>query len=178
MDAHEAASILGVHPGAPLADVRAAYLRAARAAHPDLAPPGARADAEAAFKRVGLAYARLTAAGGGAPVAWATAAARAGGAAGPSRATSFSNVAIALALSVPLAFAGVTVARSSTARGGGVTGVAAAVGRPDGLWQPPVNEFLADGRRARTAPPRWSRWSRWGWGPADPLPKGEASRGG
>ena len=172
MHHHEAASVLGVHPGAPPDAVRAAYLRAARAAHPDLASPSDRAAAEASFKRVAQAYALMTRQRGGGTVEWAAAAA----ATAPRRATSFSNVAVALALSFPLAFAGAMVARSrrravEAAFGPALDdagGLAVALGRRDGLLNPPVNDFLSDAARPRTAPARWSRWSMWGWGPAGP----------
>ena len=168
MHHHEAASVLGVHPGAPPDAVRAAYLRAARNAHPDLVSPSDRAAAEAAFKRVAQAYALLTRQRGSGTVEWAAAAA----ATAPRRTTSFSNVAVALALSVPLAFAGAMVARSrrrAVEAAFGPTlddagGLAVALGRRDGLLQPPVNDFLADSRRPRTVPARW-RWSKWSmWG--------------
>lgn len=77
---------------------------------------------------------------------------------------SFSNVTIALVLSVPLALAGVAAAHAS-ARGG-----VASDSRPHGLLSPPVNEFLSEERHARVAPSRLAPtfrelWGRgWQWG--------------
>jgi len=159
MDASTAARELGVTPGAPQEAVRAAYLAAARAAHPDLAPDGpARAAAEARFKRVAAAYAQLSAPGGGGAWAASDAASTASRAVRRPRAA-FGNVAVALILSVPLAMAGVSAARARP-------GSSAAYGRPHGLLQPPVNEFLADAALPRVAPARFAgRWAAWGgWG--------------
>lgn len=77
---------------------------------------------------------------------------------------SFSNVTIALVLSVPLALAGVAAAHASSSGGGG--GIASEA-RPHGLLSPPVNEFLKEERRARVAPsrlvPAFREWGRGWW---------------
>ena len=52
----EALATLQLQEGASLAEVRKAYLRLARLAHPDLAPPEQRLAAERQFKTLQQAY--------------------------------------------------------------------------------------------------------------------------
>lgn len=150
--------------------IRRAYLAAARKAHPDLGGSASE------FKRVAAAYAALSGRGLGLTFPHpsyssssysyyhaASSSASAASSLRPPRA-SFSNVTIAMVLSVPLALAGVAAAHANAR--GGVLGAS----RPDGLLSPPVNEFLSDERRATVAPSRlvptfrelWGRGWQWG----------------
>ena len=138
---------------------RRAYLAAARKAHPDLGGSASE------FKRVAAAYAALSSRGLTFPPSSSSSAyshyhrASAASAASlrPPRA-SFSNVTLALVLSVPLALAGVAAAHAN-AHGGVASG-----SRPHGLLSPPVNEFLSEERHARVAPSRLAPTLREVWG--------------
>ena len=148
--------------------IRRAYLAAARKAHPDLGGSASE------FKRVAAAYAALSGRGLGLTFPPSSSAyyhyhhassASAAASLRPPRA-SFSNVTLALVLSVPLALAGVAAAHAN-AHGGVASG-----SRPHGLLSPPVNEFLSEERHATVAPSRMrlsttfrELWGRgWQWG--------------
>ena len=129
-------------PFTPSFQIRAAYLRRAKASHPDLAPPSARAAAEAEFKQLALAYAAAKRGGGVQSVhnAWAAAPRP------PRPPAAFGNVFVAMVISVPLALAGVAAASARP--------------RPDrgSLLAPPDNPWLAPDRRPRMVPPRLAWW--------------------
>lgn len=144
--------------------IRRAYLAAARKAHPDLGGSASE------FKRVADAYAALSSRGGltfpSSSSAYshyhrASASAYAHAASLRPPRASFSNVTLALVLSVPLALAGVAAAHANSAHGGG--GIASG-SRPHGLLSPPVNEFLSEERHARVAPSRLAPTLREVWG--------------
>ena len=141
--------------------IRRAYLAAARRAHPDLGGSASE------FKRVAAAYAALSGRGLTFPPSHSAyshyhhasaSAASAAASLRPPRA-SFSNVTLALVLSVPLALAGVAAAHAN-AHGGGIAGGS----RPHGLLSPPVNEFLSEERHATVAPSRLAPTVRELWG--------------
>ena len=144
-----------------LPQIRRADLAAARRAHPDLGGSASE------FKRVAAAYAALSGRGLTFPPSHSAyshyhhasaSAASAAASLRPPRA-SFSNVTLALVLSVPLALAGVAAAHAN-AHGGGIAGGS----RPHGLLSPPVNEFLREERHATGAPSRLAPTVRELWG--------------
>ena len=61
MNLSEARELLGLGLTATRREIRAAYRRAARRWHPDLAPPGEEARYRAAMQAINLAYQRLSA---------------------------------------------------------------------------------------------------------------------
>ena len=142
-----------------LSQIRRAYLAAARKAHPDLG------GSTSEFKRVAAAYSTLSGRGLSFPPSQSAyshyhyASAASAASLRPPRA-SFSNVTLALVLSVPLALAGVAAAHANGPNGSGI----AAGSRPHGLLSPPVNEFLSERRHATVAPSRLAPTVRDLWG--------------
>eukprot|EP00884_Botryococcus_braunii_P021146 jgi/Botrbrau1/7715/Bobra.0159s0147.2 len=135
--------VLGVPHNASISEVKQAYRKLCLEWHPDLVSADRRAEAEKVFLEISAAYERLS--GGSQQTGWRNASSP-GYTRGPqswSRPVQrFSNLGVAMWLSIPLILVGVYVGQSYPR-------LAQDLGRPHGLWYPPVNPFLKDEVRPR-----------------------------
>lgn len=152
--------VLGLRPGASRRDVKEAYRRLCLQYHPDLCPKDARPHSETAFKEISAAYTALTKGAGGHTgntqtgpggayyrysSAYHTHARRGG-------VGKFSNGVLAAVLAAPLAMLGFMLQRKKdeVMSIGGEMKI-----RPYGFFHPPVNPYLRDDLKPRTAENKW-----------------------